>query len=765
MNEKTKSELLGKLISEKKDILAELRSRKSDYIFESVSTRHQDRITELTEDGWEMDREFKTSVRLKKRKNHDVRFEDKVWSLFASLGFTTLNKDRNLKIPYDKTNSVLTQQIDVLAKDDESILIIECKSAKRNKKGDFKKELDAIKGNIDGIIKSLKEIFPDVKFKYKYIFATENYALSEPDEERLKVLNAVHFDREAIEYYLKMFDQIGLAARYQLLGNLFAGQEIPEMDNRIPAIRGKMGGHTYYAFSIEPQKLLKISFVLHRSKANINMMPTYQRIIKKNRLQSIHKFIDEENGYFPNSIVISIDSGKKGELEFDQANTHVQSSVACAGILHLPKKYRSAFIIDGQHRLYGYANSRFSGTNSIPVVAFLNLERSEQVKLFMQINENQKPVPKNLRVTLSSDLLWTSSDYTEQMTALRSRIALYLGEDRKSPLYDKVSIGEDKKIITSTQIDIALKKSHFLGKVTKNKIEELGIFYKGDLDEAYEKLTSYLTLCFDYIKDNIEEKWEEKDSIILINKGILSLILVFSDLAYFVINRNEVANKSNPKQLFNEIQTYLDSVILFYKDLDEETAMDLKSAYGTNGDRKYWMAVRKYVRDHHPDFNPEGLDEYLKKEEREFNTKAFEYIREIETFFKKDFKERLINEYGEKLWFKRGVPPKIGEEATKLMYTKNREIEDESEEYTEWDCVNIIAYREIALKNWGIFEKAYTRPTEKKISGGKEAKTEWMVKVERLRNQNVHSYYVTEDEYSFLAEIHDWLIISNENDA
>ncbi|MCL2561590.1 MAG: DGQHR domain-containing protein [Rikenellaceae bacterium] len=762
MDTTTRTELLGKLISDK-DILTELQLRKSEYIHQSLNNKHKELIDDAIENGWELDREFKTVSRLKKRKNHDIHFEDKVWVLFASLGFTTLNKDRNFRIPYDKNNPSLTQQIDVLAKDDESILIIECKSARKNKKGDFKKELDAIKGNIDGIVKSLRHLYPNDKFKYKYIFATENYALSDPDIDRLSALNAVHFDSDAIEYYSKMFDQIGLAARYQLLGSLFAGQEIPEMDNKIPAIRGKMGGHTYYAFSIEPEKLLKISFVLHRSKANTNMMPTYQRIIRKNRLQSIHKFIEEEKGYFPNSIVISIDCGKKADLGFDPANTQVPSSVATAGILHLPKKYRSAFIIDGQHRLYGYANSSYKESNSIPVVAFLNLDRSEQVKLFMQINENQKPVQKNLRVTLSADLLWTSSDYTEQMTALRSRVALFLGEDRKSPLFDKISIGEDKKIITSAQIDIALKRSHFLGNVTKNKIEKLGIFYKGNIDETYEKLTLYLTLCFDYIKDNVEEIWEGRENIILINKGIYALILIFSDLAQFVLGSEEITDASNPRQIFKEVQTYLDSVIHFYKELDEETAMDLKSTYGTNGDRKYWRTVQKYVRDQHPAFDPDGLEDYLKKEEKEFNTKAFEHIREIETFFKKDFKDRLIAEYGDSLWFKRGVPPKIGEEATKLMYQKNREIENESEEVTAWDCINIIAYREIALKNWKVFEKHYTRPNETKISGGKEAKTEWMMKVERLRNQNVHSYYVTENEYSFIEEIHDWLIGNTEN--
>mgnify|MGYP004568545145 CR=1 FL=1 len=52
-----------------------------------------------------------------------------------------------------------------------------------------------------------------------------------------------------------------------------------------------MGGFEYFEFSIEPEKLLKIGYVLHRSEANKHMMPTYQRIIKKTlkRSSGFHK--------------------------------------------------------------------------------------------------------------------------------------------------------------------------------------------------------------------------------------------------------------------------------------------------------------------------------------------------------------------------------------------------------------------------------------------------------------------------------------------
>lgn len=752
MNETTKIELLGKLISEK-EISKQVKQRNKGFILETIKSKD---LEQYTNDGWEVYRETKSSIVVKKMKSNDVEFEDRVWSLFAQLGYKFMNKDRNFHLPYDKYNPENTQQIDVFAKDDETLLLIECKSAKENKRGDFKKELEAMTSKIDGLRKSVQSLFPDTKHKIKYILATRNYSISEEDLARLKNIGGIHFNEENIDYFFSLYSQLGISAKYQLLGNLFCGQDIPEMENIVPAVEGRMGGYTYYSFSTEPEKLLKIGYVLHRNKANVNMMPTYQRLIKKQRLKSVFEFI-EEGGYFPNSIVISIDSEK---CNFERANTQVGSTLSKVGILHLPKKYRSAYIIDGQHRLYGYTNSKYKSSNTIPVVAFVNLSRSEQVKLFMQINENQKTVSKDLRNTLNADLLWDSDSKIEQQRALCSRISIFLGENRDSALYGKISIGEDKKIITTQAIENAIKKGAFLGKVTKNKIEELGTFYNGDIDDTYNRLSVFLNEAFTYISENSTEEWKkEGDGMLLINKGIFGLIMIFSDLIKFLNSKGIIDSQKNSiKAIISEVIPYLDPIINYINQLDEASKIELKSSYGTGGETKYWRTFQKAIQDSYSEFKPDGLDEYIKKEARQYNDKAFSYIRDIETHFKQDYREKLEDFFGKK-WFEKGVPPKIAEKATIDALAKNRDIDDDDDEVEPWDCLTIIAYREIALKNWqNIFEKEYTKPGEEKISGGKEEKTKWMVRLERIRNQNFHSYSVTEEELSFLEELHDWII-------
>ncbi|NQX56672.1 DGQHR domain-containing protein [Pedobacter panaciterrae] len=756
MNDAQKETLLSKLISDL-ELKSELAIRKNAYEISSVIKTQKE---QYLENGWIIDKEFKTKVRLKRFKPVDVRFEDKVWTLLANLGFGLLNDNRKFNIPCDNEGNV--QELDVIAIDEEAILLVKCEASEANKKGDFRKDLEDIKQKMGGIRKSIQKLFPESKRKVKLLFVTQNYYVGEVDKELLSNIGALHLDEEAINYFGDLFTELGLAARYQLLGNLFENQEIPEIDNKIPAIQGKMGGHTYYSFSIEPEKLLKIAYVLHRNKANRKMMPTYQRIIKKARLQSVHEFIDNEKGYFPNSIIISLDSGSK-PLQFDMANTQIKSAISNIGILHLPKKYRSAYVIDGQHRLYGYANSEYKNKNAIPVVAFVDLQREEQVKLFMQINENQKAVPKNLKNILNIDLLWTSDNISGRLSALKSRMSVELGENRESALFDRIIIDENTKsnlrCITTDTIIRALGRTNFLGKVTKTKIETPGTFFNGDLDDCFDRLSDYIVKCYNHVNDALnEEQRIGEQGFIYINKGVYAFLMLLGDIVDYLIDRGISTSNTKIEILFNESKKFLDPIIDFYNKIKPAEVEDLKSKHGSGGDTKYWRTLQIAVRESHSDFIPTGLEEYLKKEAREYNTEAFEYIRDIETFFKKDFKEKLESHFGAS-WFKKGVPPETAKKANELAFDKNMKIENEELEVDEWDCLTIIAYRAIALKNWrDIFEKDYTRPEEIKLQGGKEAKTAWMVRLERLRNENVHNYSVTQEEFDFLQSLHEWLI-------
>lgn len=754
-----------KLVSDK-DLISVKRKRSQTYVFEKFEPELQ---AKRENEGWEVDKVLKNQIRMKRPKPTDEQFEDEVWLLFAALGFTYLNKDRHLEIPYGTPDTCTNKQIDVLAIDDETILIVECKCARTGRKGNFKDEIEALYGIRQGLSKTLSNTFSDRKLKC--IFATKNYDVSDADKKRMSELGIQYFDEYTVRYFSELAKHLGECARFQLLGHLFAGQKVSAMDNKIPAIRGDMGGHTYYSFSIEPQKLLKIAYVLHRNDANNDMIPTYQRIIKKSRLKEVQKFIDQ-GGYFPNCIIISIDTKPKRQLQFDLASPQVESSLARIGVLHLPQQYRSAYIIDGQHRLYGYADSKYSEKNSIPVVAFENLSQDKQVKLFMEINENQKTVSKNLQNTLNADLLWNSDDWNKQRKALRLNIAQKLGEKQSSPLFERIIIGENEVsptcCITIDTIENALKSTNFLSRYDKgNAITENGTFDKGNNDVTQKILLPFITQCFDYFKENLPEEWAKGDNehgVLTINNSIHAMIRLFNDIVNHLISQKKInPQNDNSDDLASEVEYYLAPLINYFSSITEEQRKEIRSNYGSGGKAKVWRIFQKIIADSRPEFIPDGLAQWIKDNTKQYNYDSLSMIHDIESIMKKDFAAKLESKYG-KTWIASGLPPKVYKQANTAMGKKNYEnsIHGISQEVSIWDCVTIANYKDVAIfgPNWAdLFESAYTRPSELKLHGGKVAKTEWIMRLSKIAgNTTSASYSVTEQDYLFLKSIHEWLV-------
>ncbi|MDP3142941.1 MAG: DNA sulfur modification protein DndB, partial [Candidatus Omnitrophota bacterium] len=302
-------EFIGKLVRDK-EIKSHLKVRSNAFVFETVDKRLQ---SDYDGAEWSLYKTNKKSVVLKKKKPLHVMFEDRVWTILAKMGFTTLS-NKGLRLPYVDDESIPGKQIDAFAADDETIIVVECKSAETMKKQHFSQELNEYGKVISGGNKVLRKVFSD-KHKIRHIFATNNINLSDNDRNRLEELQMFHFNQDDIGYYEQLLNTVGPAAKYQFLARLFKGIDIPAFENKIPAIRGKMGGYYYYSFSMEPETLLKISYILHRVNVNSDDRG-YQRLVKRSRLKEIEEFING-GGYFPNSIIININTKKDDPLNFD----------------------------------------------------------------------------------------------------------------------------------------------------------------------------------------------------------------------------------------------------------------------------------------------------------------------------------------------------------------------------------------------------------------------------------------------------------------
>jgi DNA sulfur modification protein DndB len=717
------------------------------------------------EQGWYRLKELKTVVKVAKDKTFDEILEDDVWVLFSDMGFKFLSEGRNISVKYSDEDGG-KQQIDVLAVDDECAILVECKAAEELKKGNFKETIEAIGGKKPGLIRELRYLFGKPKLKVGFVLITRNYQLSPSDLERIKSFKIRHLGDRDVAYYKDLASHIGEASRFQFHADLFADQDIPELDNRVAAIQGKMGGHTYYSFSIEPAKLLKLGFVLHRTKS-VRLTPSYQRLIKKSRLNAIQTFVTN-GGFFPNSLLLAIDSAGK-KLRFDLSANQVEGSVTKLGVLHLPPRYRSIYVIDGQHRLYAYSGSEYASKNAIPAVAFVDLARSDQLRLFMEINENQKAVSKNLKNTLDADLKWDSPNLKDRADGLKKQIALDLGDEIHSPLYGRIQVGEDERTdlrsITLEGVLKGINRTALVGKYSKKSLLEHGLLDAGDSEKTLAKITAFLFAAFQFSQDRMPDEWRKRSdegAILSVNFGVTAYIWVINDLLLHLVRQRKVSTLSDePAHMLKEMEYYLDGLVEYMGALSFEERLGLKTKYGSGGDTRLWRCFQKGISDYRPDFQPAGMEEYWKNQSKQFNLDTYEKIGELESFLRTEVRDILQIGYGS-AWLKKGIPATLFEKLYADAAKKNREIADQKDEKQPWDLMYIINYRDVMTygPNWSNhFQKKFTIPGQERLK--KEEKTGWLVRLNTIRNQNAHDHSVSEDDYRFVSAVHEWLVNDN----
>lgn len=736
---------LKKGLTSSSDFNQTMKERKSPYS-EEKAVKHK-YVEQYQEDGWEkVGKKKKLTQRMGLPESPEDQFEDRLWCLFANMGYTRLNKTREWRLPFGK-GSEETKQIDVFAVNEETIVFVECKYSDSKKNTALKTELESYQTMMSGLIQCAKELFPDAERKTKFVLATQNQVLSDPDRLRLQNLNGAYLSDVNIEYFEKLYENIGNAARYQFAGYLFEGNSIPALPNKVPAIQAKMGGFKYYSFAIEPETLLKMSYVYHKNKANSEQMDSYQRLVKGSRLRSIRNFINVDKGFFPNSIIINITSDRP--LQFDLAGKNEGDAATKIGILHLPAKYKSAQIIDGQHRLLGYAGTDYATSHTIPVVAFENLTADMQIKLFMQINQNQKKVDKSLQNTLNAKIYGESDILEERIRGMRLKMAEDLANDNNSWLKGFVSSGEDEAKITSNAIDNALNMDIFLGKIKKNEIKTPGVFFKGDEEKAYQSYKRFILKSVELLVTNVSEVQQPgEEGYILTNRGLYGYLRCLGDILTHLRNQGESLEKV--EDIMDKVSPFLQPLFDYFntkiKDNDEETINSLKTIYGGGGDTRYMRTFEQVIHEQKPDFCPEGLEEYWDKFSRERVEEAKSIIEELNNIIRDDLVTSLKEEFGDN-WFNKGIPLATKKEITGRLTEYNDRFSDNPSDQASMICFD--DFVEIILNNWELFKESYV---EKGITGERREKLAWIDKIATIKKDLDIKPFIDKDKLDFLKE-------------
>ncbi|HID64935.1 MAG TPA: DGQHR domain-containing protein, partial [Anaerolineae bacterium] len=151
----------------------------------------------------------------------------------------------------------------------------------------------------------------------------------------------------------------------------------------------------------------------------------YQRYRDEARCRRIAEFINEPTSALPGSILLNL-RGSATFVSDSEEDTH--------GILLIPNRKGTAWIVDGQHRMGGfeYTEREFM----LPVVLFENLPRRQEMINFSIINDTQKGINTSLTLSLLGELRESIEDWKIQA----HDIAYRLNRDPDSPWFERINM-------------------------------------------------------------------------------------------------------------------------------------------------------------------------------------------------------------------------------------------------------------------------------------------------------------------------------------
>ncbi len=753
----------GSLLTSEADLASEYRRRNDPYVYRSVHPADEERFVA---EAWEVHRRGKSRLRLRQKKAHDVHLEDATWALLRRMRYPQMNA-RNFELQYRRPDETTdAKQIDVFAKDDETVLVIECKSRVDRGRKSLSKDLAETYALQKPIGDAIRRIYGRAsKLQVIWIYVTRNIVWSEPDLDRANSFNIRVVTENEFRYYDKFIRHMGPAGRFQFLAEFLHGKKIPGLEDVIvPAVRGRLGKNSFYTFVVPAVHLLKIAFVNHHALNHPSGQPAYQRMVSPSRIKKIGEFI-KKGGYFPTNILVNF----KDLCRFDLLSSKEDSTENLKfGWLHLPCRYKSAWVIDGQHRLYGY--SRLSDKylqHNLFVLAFEGLDITTEADLFITINNTQKKVPKTIRVALEADLKWGSPEPQERLEALASALIRKMNVDRSGPFYQRFSMegldDAEGTALTIGEVSKGLVRSGLIGRVL-HKSYAIGPLSGATDEETVERARKFLNGYFAEIRDSSPARWEKgKAGAVLSNPGVRAQLLLVAEIfRYVALQRGVDPELASDGELMAEASAVIPPVLDYIRGAsDDEFLRNFSRKFGEGGVAEYFNNLRRLIHEQRPDFGGADLKKWLAERDEarveQANQDVMRMTRELSDYvfyvLKRVHGEHEITGSREKAYWDIGIE---SAETKAKAYRRQQEDPPESRRPRE-AYVDTIELMQIVRQknNWEHFKSVLNieMTAERK---GKTYYLDWMEKLNIIRRVAAHPSSLrvyTEEDYTFI----DWL--------
>lgn len=757
-----KTFLISPLLSGIDDKRKLARKKANQYIYETIAEKDLD---EYLKNGWEITKKNKRTYRLKKIKSHDVYLKDKAWCLVERMGYKEINGDIFTISFSNEDGHQNTKQIDVFGCDEETALVIECKSRDTRGRSELRKDIHETICLQDFIRKSIHDHYNGKPLpKIVWIYVTNNIIWSEADIEKARSGNIIVITENELQYFEAFIKHMGPAGKYQILADFLKGQKISGLpDVKIPGIKGKIGGEVFFSFVTTPRTLLRIAFVNHQAFNHPDGRPAYQRMISSSRIKEIGKYI-KNGGYFPTNIIVNFINPPKFLPLSNKENTDPNIKF---GWIELPKLFRSAWIIDGQHRLYGYSklDDEFLD-QSLFVLGFEKMDTRKEADLFITINHKQKSVPKSLLVSLLADIRLGSDDPKTALTALASAVVRSLYSDNTSPLFRRyilpgVPPSQSQNLTISETVN-GLNKSMLLGKILHGTIVPGPLCAATDV-YTIKRARLILNGYFEEIRKANPKRWElGKSAYICVNPGIRAHLSLINEIVKYIESEESIDfHLLDVQDFINHVIKIASPVISYIRDgNDTEIAENFSRKFGEGGVKEYFYKLCELVSKKFSGFGPDEFKEYIIKKDDERVADADKFIinltnditNHVIAVLKKVHGTRRMQS-GDQSYWELGIEDR---KAKEKAYKKQQE--DPTEKRLPKEAyLDIVDIRTIIQQknNWVHFESVFNIPMEGERKG-KKYYTNWLVKFNELRRIPAHKSVFrvySDDDFSFLDYI------------
>lgn len=725
---------------------------------------HPKLVDESLSQGWTLLKNGKSSVRLQKKKPLSSHFEDRVWSMLFKMQFEFLSGAGGAKLLLDSRNSSSPKnQLDVVGIDSELVLGIECKTSEKiTNRPQFQEELAKFSDFRERLGKAANAQWPASHKRHTaLLFFICNITLSDTDRERAKKSNVFIFDEKDLEYYEKLTSHLGPAAKYQFFADMLPGRTIPGLEITVPAVKTKMGSYNCYTFPISPEYLLKISYVSHRTKGKASDVHTYQRMISKNRLKLIRQYISDK-GIFPTNIVVNLEKKCIDFQRIKQETSSEESDTSgTSGWLHLRPAFKSAWIIDGQHRLFAYSGHPRAKSGHLAVLAFEGISPSTQAQLFVDINAKQKSVKPSLLQELFAELHWHAESPLIRVQAIISKAVQILDEDNDSPLRGRIQTSDatkdTKRCISLTSVFKAIEKQGFyVVREQQGHVAEWGPLWAFSNENTLKRTTTVIKGWLAIVRDAAPDWWElgsAQGGGFAMNDSVTACLNVLKSVMNHLESSGRKLLGLTDAELVEAVNPYASVLASYFGNLTLDERKRYRDLRGVQGQTTRTRRCQQAIRQKYQEFRPAGLDEFINGEKIQTNLQGKVITDRIELLLKKVVLEELKQEFStdENAWWQEGVPKTVRLEVTK------RQENDDNRRGNREAYFDLIDYRSIALNNWSLFQKLLGFG---KKNDSKDKQTKWLVEVNDWRNLVSHAssgVVLSVDSLAQLEAYEEWL--------